>query len=574
MSETTKKSIVYVDVNDEITAIISKLEDAPAKIVAVVLPKRAPVFQSIINVKLLKKAADTARKKTVLITTDKSVLPLAGTAGLHVARTTESKPYIPDAPVAHGSNVDPEADLNPEASVGDLARKANDKNDAIDLGDLPDLALDESDTPPTKKSNRPKVKVPNFNKFRLMIVLAIIGLILLVVGWYVAAFVLPRAEITVETSSQNIAEVIEFDIALDQDAVDAEAGRLPAVQQTYAFEDDATIDTTGEVNVGDRASGEVSVTNCETAEDESLTIPEGAELIAANGRVFLATESVEVPGSGISGTTANPSCDGDGRAQVPVQAAEVGTNHNIGPNDYTVEGYSPNSVFGTGGAMTGGTDQIESAVASRDIRTGEEQLSQRSTPAAELELVEQFEVAGLLAIPESFQTGERVVASSHDEGEQVDEITVSLTTEYTMLGVAREDIRQLIEAELADEFDFSRQAIVDDGLETATLRLVSSDDDGARIRLRTIIAIGPDIDIAELKAEIGGLSRSETERIIFLQEGVRNVEIDYTPFWVFATPNNQDRIDLRVIQPGDHAESIDETDSAEPDDEADSEDDS
>ena len=43
------KQVIYVDVDDEITAIIDKMNSADAKVVALVLPKRASVFQSVVN---------------------------------------------------------------------------------------------------------------------------------------------------------------------------------------------------------------------------------------------------------------------------------------------------------------------------------------------------------------------------------------------------------------------------------------------------------------------------------------------------------------------------------------------
>src|SRR5438105_15331795 len=92
------KDTVYVDVDDEITAIIDKVEAAKQKIVALVLPKRAATLQSIVNMRLLKRSADNAGKNVVLITSETALLPLAGAAGLHVAKNLQSKPEIPPSP--------------------------------------------------------------------------------------------------------------------------------------------------------------------------------------------------------------------------------------------------------------------------------------------------------------------------------------------------------------------------------------------------------------------------------------------------------------------------------------------
>src|SRR6266550_7523685 len=114
------KDVIYVDVDDEITSIIDKIENAEHKVVALVLPKRAASLQSIVNMKLLKRSADTADKNVVLITSEHALLPLAGAAGLHVARNLQSKPEIPDAPVgaiaaaAKGTPADEAAEITDE----------------------------------------------------------------------------------------------------------------------------------------------------------------------------------------------------------------------------------------------------------------------------------------------------------------------------------------------------------------------------------------------------------------------------------------------------------------------------
>src|SRR5579863_116795 len=96
MTSSNGKDVIYVDVDDEITGIIDKVASSNEKIVALVLPKRATVFQSIVNMKLLKRRADTAKKSIVLITSESGLMPLAGSVGVYVAKTLQSKPEIPD----------------------------------------------------------------------------------------------------------------------------------------------------------------------------------------------------------------------------------------------------------------------------------------------------------------------------------------------------------------------------------------------------------------------------------------------------------------------------------------------
>ncbi|MCA1807401.1 MAG: hypothetical protein LC687_06110 [Actinobacteria bacterium] len=565
MSE-PKKTTLYVDANDEITAVITKLQDAPSRIVAIVLPKRAPVFQSIINVKLLKKAADKTKKKAVLVTSDKTVLPLAGSAGMYVAKTAQSKPYIPQSPSAVQSSIGTTAtksELDANKSVGELADSADKPEEVIDVSEFPKIELDD-EKKASKEKKKSGVRIPNFNKFRVLLIVGIVLLILLGVGWYLAVYVLPRADVTIETATQSTAQTIEFRASPDQESVDTEAFVVPASSEEFEAEESATVNTTGERNDGERATGSVTVTNCESSESGSITIEEGTALTSSGGRVFRASGAVEVPGSSISGTVLNPQCNEDGQEDVPVEADEVGADYNISPTDYTVSGYSSSSVYGSGGEMSGGTDDIVQIVDQNDIRTARQQIEQGSSAEAQTELEEIHEIKSRTPLVETLTIEKTDESVEPDEGAETEEVTVSLSTTYSMLGVEAEDIQALIEKHMEEEIDFNTQTIVDDGLENASIRVTDEGDDGFRVSIRTIVAVGPEINNDEIAQAIAGLARSETESLLIAREGVRDVQIDYSPFWVFSTPDDPEKVFIEVIQQGSEPDEPTATDPTEP----------
>lgn len=61
----------YIDIDEEITSIVERLRKSTAKEVVIVVPKRALLIQSIINLKLLKKEADEYKKDIIIVTQDK-----------------------------------------------------------------------------------------------------------------------------------------------------------------------------------------------------------------------------------------------------------------------------------------------------------------------------------------------------------------------------------------------------------------------------------------------------------------------------------------------------------------------
>ena len=75
-----QKDVIYIDVEDDITAIIGKVKASKEKIIALVPPKRIGVLQSAVNLRLLSRAAEQNDKRLVLITSNQALMALAAAA--------------------------------------------------------------------------------------------------------------------------------------------------------------------------------------------------------------------------------------------------------------------------------------------------------------------------------------------------------------------------------------------------------------------------------------------------------------------------------------------------------------
>ncbi len=74
----------YIDIDEEITSIVDRIRKAKAEEVIIVVPKRALLIQSIVNLKLLKKEADSLKKQIMIVTQDKLGKMLIEKAGILV----------------------------------------------------------------------------------------------------------------------------------------------------------------------------------------------------------------------------------------------------------------------------------------------------------------------------------------------------------------------------------------------------------------------------------------------------------------------------------------------------------
>ncbi|HTH71826.1 MAG TPA: hypothetical protein VL737_00500, partial [Candidatus Pristimantibacillus sp.] len=280
----TTKDVIYIDVDDEITGVIDKLQGSDKKIIALVLPKRATVLQSIVNMKLLKRAATEAKKNLVLITSEGGLMPLAGSVGIHVAKSLNTKPEIPDNPAPGGAKADIIEDVEEDdgpvdasKSVGELSggAPADDAEDTIELDDEEEGEPEPAVEGGKKVKKHRKFKIPNFNKFRVMLALAGVAIILLGVLGYAAAAVWPAAKITIKTDSSAVSSSVILTLKTEPDTkLDAAQGIVPATLQDVKKTITQDAPATGQKNNGQKAAGTVtlSLTDCSK---NSVTVPAG-----------------------------------------------------------------------------------------------------------------------------------------------------------------------------------------------------------------------------------------------------------------------------------------------------------
>ena len=93
------KDVIYIEPEDDITDIITKIENSKSKIVALVPPKKAGVFRSVVNIKSIAKVGASAKKTIVLVTTDPSIVKIAAVTKIPVAKNLQSAPVVPVAEV-------------------------------------------------------------------------------------------------------------------------------------------------------------------------------------------------------------------------------------------------------------------------------------------------------------------------------------------------------------------------------------------------------------------------------------------------------------------------------------------
>jgi hypothetical protein len=545
-----QKETIYVDIDDEITSLIDKVRSSKQGIVALVLPKRAAVLQSVVNMKLLKRTADEEKKRIVLITSETSLLPLAGAVGLYVAKTLQSKPAIPAAPKLADSETvldtsipeDTNAEIDPQKPVGELAGIPNDDEETIEVDDI-DEETAAPEKPAGKKAFNKKLKVPNFERFRLLIILGGIGLLLLIGAWIFAATVLPKANIIIKTDTSSFNSDITFTTGTTVKEFKKDELLLPATSKELKKTDSEKLQTTGQKDLGEKAKGKVTLAlkDCSLSE---VTIPAGTG-VSTNNLTFITQKDVSLSSVKVGNTCQNNSFPDYSTETVDVTAQNAGDQYNISSGrNFTVAGFS--AVSGTNAdAMTGGTSKIVKVVAQADVDNAKQKLTERANATASEELKKLLEADSLLGITESLNIGTPTITSSPKVGEEATEVTVTSATTYTMLGVKEDELKQFVEDDVNKRIDRSKQDILDNGLDKAIFKVVEKKPNGElRVNMQTVAVAGPELDAEAIKKEIAGKKKGETQSIIQSRPGIRDVEIKYSPFWVYSTPKKISKITI------------------------------
>jgi hypothetical protein len=560
------KDTVYIDVDDEITGIIDKVLASKHKIVALVLPKRAAVLQSIVNMKLLKRSAEDANKRVVLITSEANLLPLAGAVGLYAAKTLQSKPAIPappDTSQAGEALVDDEEigeapELDENKSVGELAglgaaAAAGAKASAAPTEETIDV--DNTDPTPDKKKKAKKskgkggglVKVPNFEGFRSKLFLGVLGVILLIVLWVFAFMVLPKAKITVKADTSTVNVNANFTADTSATAVDTDKMVTPAVLKQYPKTDSQTVPATGQKDIGTKASGSVTMTAQKCSGNPFVPpsdIPAGSG-VSTNGKTYITQSTTSFHGTSASGSCYNYVSD----SSTDIVAQSAGDSYNVSNATFTVAGRSDASASGS---ASGGTTQVVKVVQQSDIDAAKQQILDKNRDPAKSELNKQFQSGDAQPVLETFSNGNPTVTSSANANDQADSVTVTEKITYTMLGVKKDDLKKLIEADVKSQIDTNKQPIQDYGMDKISFQVLSgSTPEKAKLVLQTQVIAGVKLDFDALKKQVAGKKKGDVQQIIGGQTGVTDVQVSYSPFWVSSTPKKTSKITIVLEQNND-----------------------
>jgi hypothetical protein len=550
---------LYLEADEEITSAIDRMLKLPGRQVSIVVPKRSTLLQSIVNLKLLKRAADTGGKELVLVTTDRTSTHLAARVGLAVAPNLKAAPVKAELPQAEpetpaeieesdepeeGPEEGPEDDEGApggpdDQAAADVPAKPTSPKPSFAKGVMvrKPISSDDAAAGGTAKPGKGP-KIPDFNRMQRMILWGGLGLLVIIVLLVINYFV-SSAKVTLFAKADKV--TTNFNLSVDPSAKTPDTAKvvLPGQQLQSSKDLSAGFTPTGSRDVGTKASGSMTLYNG-TGVDQPIAA--GTKLVAPDSKVFHANGDVTIPHGGLDaqGNVVN------GQASVGVTADQNGDSYNEGPAHYTIPSISSDvqaKVYGQGGQMSGGTSKKVTIVTQADVDKAKSDLLSQNQAGAQKDL-ESKAPSGWQPLSDSFSQTVNNADSNPDVDQEATKATLSLKVSYTELAINQNDYHNLIRAQEQKQVGAANQ-IYDDGAGGAKITAVK--DAGTNgFHVTAEAYAGAKIDQAAVAKQVTGKQFGEAADIASHLPGVDHAQISTWPSFNTHLPRITSHIKVEI----------------------------
>jgi uncharacterized protein YijF (DUF1287 family) len=541
---------VYLESHDEITDVIDQITTCPDPVIALVAADRIGLLQSLVNLKILKRASESQHKRVVLVSSD----AIANALAQQLDIATYPKLGVAEAAVLRGEDYTPPAEPAPPAPAA--APQPQSPPRPIPKSKLNAEATGMAGTVETAKNAAGAI----LNKFRkpadvlplqnigagtkpLVALLLIFLLLPIGVGAYAAVAIFPYAKITVAPVTENFSQTFDVIATARATAPDIFAKEIPAFYYESIETASGSAAATEQKDVGTKARGTVTLYN--RGYSRAIALAKGTGITSYDGQTFFLTADVLIPAAQLDEGQVSASR----KAGVVVEAAEVGEEFNIDKTIFTIPGYDGKNVWGESNeSFTGGEKHQTIVVGQSDIDALRTRLIGELMPKTE------NAVRGQLPGDQIFLQDALI--------SQADEVTTNVplgteTAEFTMrvrvvsrgLAVREADLQKIVDQAMRETIPPKKEALSPDSW-NMDYEVQDIDFD------RRTIAFGatgtgpivPEINFNEMKKQLQGKDLADANLVMDLYDGeIQEYLVEIGPFWVDKVPARADKITVERV---------------------------
>ncbi|MDA1060628.1 MAG: hypothetical protein O3B47_02450, partial [bacterium] len=496
------KKVVYIEIDDEVTAVYDRIKAIKGKHVYIVAPKRSILFQSVVNLKILKRKSEDDDRQIYLITNDRNGIHLAQKVGI----TVYSKADSDGRPGLFSSELDDDRlritplrasvnEIEDEAptrlterkiSISEILRKRNGKTNV----DVSKIVANE------KKIKKAKSKfviiAPNRHA---LIELVTVSLVILIFIVYIA---LPGATIYITPSASILEKSVNITLADFQKNKAELDTHPPKMIESYPISTTVSktisYTSTGKKfsDYGANAGGIISIVN---TSNNAWPLVAQTRFQTDDGIVFRILDGVTVPAA--SGNQPGKLDVFAVADQLDAYGGIVGEKGNIGPSRFFLPGLREDSrskIYGESFAnMEGGVTDYVTYITAEDLEASKIKIAESLKDAALEDLQESVKEKAELSGSEvvySLLLGENAVKVGEPsinldmslEGNQLSEFTVSGEVVVSGVYYHRDAMLEILKSELLLKKSPQKELLrVNE--DSTTYRIFEWDENAGKIKL-------------------------------------------------------------------------------------------
>lgn len=559
---------IYLEPEEEIIAIIDRLAQESDHQVNLVIPGGAQIWQSLINLKLLKREADSLGKDVTLIVSDRGKAEAGEKIGFKTRQERDfAVEFVSAAPVAE-PKVDMIDYLVQEMNAGgketeaELAAIFNQKK-----SDTPKMADIVSPLPKSQKSFlrrlvRPKTAAktpppepckkivlnePIFSEERkygffawkkVFVVFLSLALVAAVVVAYLA---LPTTELVITPKKERASFDLTVAASKGISQIDQSLNQIPLQEIKVEKTKSAEFVATEEKEVTEKAHGMIKIFNEFSSSPQILVATTRFE--TPDGKIFRITENITVPGAVIA----------DGKIvassiEVAAVADQPGEDYNIGPANFTIPGFRGTPKFASfygrsGEAMSGGKIGKVKVISSQDLARAKEQLTGDLKDELRAELDRQIP-ADLKLVTNGVREEITSASEGQQVGDQIDKFVLEMEGTISALLYKESDLKELVNLNLLASVAGSKTLVPETQEIVMEEPVVDWSAKEASFTLAVAEEIAWQINEEELKGYLAGQTETEVRTYLANRPEIEKTKVSFWPFWVKRVPLQKERIKI------------------------------
>lgn len=572
----SKKKVLYADIDDEITTLYDKVRPLKMKNIYIVVPQRSILFQSIVNLKILKRKMEDDGKSLYLITNDKNGIYMAAQIGIPVYnREAEGKPVLFSTEVS-----DEKLKITPlKASVNSLEEEAPTRmaEKKISISEIlqkfkgfkKTVDIKKIESQPKKEKSKSKFVIVAPNR-QALIGLIVATLCVLLVVVYIA---LPGVTIYVTPAASVLEKSVNITLADSQKNGAELQAKDPHMIASYPIETTVaktiTHYATGKKisEKGANSSGKIMIYNLS---GNTWPLVAQTRFQTKEGIVFRIPNGVTVPPASASGpgkVEAFVSAD-----PVDAYGSIVGAKGNIGPTRFSLPGLrddSKSKIYAENIApMTGGVTDYVSFVSDKDVEAAKsrakDEVLKDAVAQLKIAIQEKAKLAGgdsakytLLEGDGAIEIGDVSINAPADVvNKDMNQFNVTANVHVKGLYYDSNEMISILVAEL--EMKKSPQKkLLRINEDSSTYRIFQRDEATGKVKLTANIkgieefSVDPTTDngakfLEKIRQHIVGKNIEEAKNYIQNLPEINKVEIESWPAWAPTIPGLTENIKFEV----------------------------